>query len=77
MAPSPVRRTVGRIFITGLLTVLPIVITVYFTLWVLGVATSFTVGGYLHLLLLLAIAVVLVQLFQAGQTDPHDPYPFV
>ena len=41
MAPSPVRRTIGRIFITGLLTVLPIVITVYFTLWVLGVLEKF------------------------------------
>jgi uncharacterized membrane protein len=35
------RRTIGRIFITGLLTVLPIVITVYFTLWVLGVLEKF------------------------------------
>jgi len=41
VAPSPVRRTIGRIFITGLLTVLPIVITVYFTLWVLGVLEKF------------------------------------
>ena len=41
MAPSPVRRTIGRIFFTGLLTVLPIVITVYFTLWILGVLEKF------------------------------------
>lgn len=41
MSPSPVRRTIGRIFATGLLTVLPIVITVYFTLWVLGVLEKF------------------------------------
>jgi uncharacterized membrane protein len=41
VAPSPVRRTIGRIFFTGLLTVLPIVITVYFTLWILGVLEKF------------------------------------
>jgi len=32
---------IGRIFVTGLLTVLPIVITIYFTLWVLGVLEKF------------------------------------
>ena len=31
----------GRIFITGLLTVLPIVITIYFTVWLLGVLERF------------------------------------
>lgn len=34
-------RNVGRIFITGLLTVLPVVITVYFTVWLLGVLERF------------------------------------
>jgi uncharacterized membrane protein len=38
---TPVLRRIGRIFATGLLTVLPIVITVYFTLWVLGVLEKF------------------------------------
>jgi uncharacterized membrane protein len=37
---SPWRR-VGRIFITGLLTVLPIVATIYFTVWVLSVLERF------------------------------------
>ena len=39
-APS-VWRLLGRIFITGLLTVLPIVITIYFTVWLLGVLERF------------------------------------
>jgi uncharacterized membrane protein len=34
-------RNVGRIFITGLLTVLPVVITVYFAVWLLGVLERF------------------------------------
>ena len=34
-------RKVGRIFITGLLTVLPVVITIYFTVWLLGVLERF------------------------------------
>ncbi len=34
-------RNVGRIFITGLLTVLPVVITIYFTVWLLGVLERF------------------------------------
>jgi uncharacterized membrane protein len=39
--PLHIRRSIGRIFFTGLLTVLPIVITIYFTLWVLGVLEKF------------------------------------
>jgi uncharacterized membrane protein len=34
-------RTVGRIFLTGLLTVLPIVVTIYFTVWMLTVLERF------------------------------------
>jgi uncharacterized membrane protein len=34
-------RRVGRIFLTGLLTVLPIVATIYFTVWVLTVLERF------------------------------------
>lgn len=33
-------------------------------LWLLGVVTSYTLGGFLHLLLVLAIIVVLVRLIQ-------------
>ncbi len=34
-------RVIGRIFITGLLTVLPLVITVYFAVWLLGIMENF------------------------------------
>jgi hypothetical protein len=33
-------------------------------LWLLGVVTSYTLGGFLHLLLVIAIIVVLVRLIQ-------------
>jgi hypothetical protein len=33
-------------------------------LWLLGMVTSYTLGGFIHLLLLLAIAVVLIRIIQ-------------
>jgi len=33
-------------------------------LWALGVVTSFTLGGFIHLLLVLAIASVLIRIIQ-------------
>jgi hypothetical protein len=33
-------------------------------LWLLGVVTSYTLGGFIHLLLLIAIAVVLIRIIQ-------------
>jgi hypothetical protein len=33
-------------------------------LWLFGMATSYTVGGFLHILLLLAIAAVLIRVIQ-------------
>ena len=33
-------------------------------LWLLGMATSYTLGGFIHVLLLLAIASVLIRIIQ-------------
>ena len=33
-------------------------------LWLLGVVTSYTFGGFIHLLLVIAIAVVLIRIIQ-------------
>ena len=33
-------------------------------MWVLGVASSYTLGGFIHILLLLAVASVLVRIIQ-------------
>lgn len=33
-------------------------------LWVLGLATSYTIGGFIHILLVVAIVVVLIRVIQ-------------
>jgi hypothetical protein len=33
-------------------------------LWLLGVVSSYTLGGFIHILLLIAIAVVLIRIIQ-------------
>ena len=33
-------------------------------LWLLGVVSSYTLGGFIHILLLLAVAVVLIRIIQ-------------
>ena len=40
------------------------IFTVLVVLWLLGMVTSYTVGGFIHLLLVLAIAVVLIRVIQ-------------
>lgn len=40
------------------------VFVILLVLWLLGVVTSYTIGGYIHLLLLIAIAVVLIRVIQ-------------
>ena len=34
-------------------------------LWLLGMATSYTLGGFIHILLILAIASVLIRVIQS------------
>ena len=40
------------------------IVGILLILWVLGLATSYTVGGLIHLLLVIAIVVVAIQLLQ-------------
>jgi uncharacterized protein DUF5670 len=40
------------------------IFVVLLVLWLLGMVSSYTLGGYIHLLLLLAIAVVLIRVIQ-------------
>lgn len=41
-----------------------IIAVVLLALWLLGVVTSYTIGGFIHILLVVAIIVVLVRLIQ-------------
>jgi hypothetical protein len=40
------------------------VFVVLLVLWLLGMVTSYTLGGFIHILLLIALAVVLIRLIQ-------------
>lgn len=40
------------------------IFAVLVVLWVLGLVTSYTLGGFIHILLLLAIGVVLIRIIQ-------------
>jgi hypothetical protein len=33
-------------------------------LWLLGIVTSYTLGGFIHILLILAVAMVLIRIIQ-------------
>jgi hypothetical protein len=40
------------------------IFVVLLVLWVAGVVSSYTLGGFIHLLLLIAVAVVLIRIIQ-------------
>lgn len=40
------------------------VFVVLMILWLLGMVSSYTIGGFIHILLVIAIAVVLIRLIQ-------------
>jgi hypothetical protein len=40
------------------------IFVVLLVLWLLGVVTSYTMGGFIHVLLLLALATVLIRVIQ-------------
>jgi hypothetical protein len=41
---------------------------ILFVLWALGMLTSYTVGGFLHVLLVLALVVVVINLIQGRRS---------
>lgn len=40
------------------------IFVILLVLWLLGLVTSYTLGGFIHILLVLAIAVVLIRVIQ-------------
>ncbi len=40
------------------------IFVILLVLWLLGVVTSYTLGGFIHILLVLAIVVVVIRLLQ-------------
>jgi hypothetical protein len=43
---------------------------ILFVLWGLGLATSYTIGGFIHILLVLAVVAVVVRLIQGRRALP-------
>jgi hypothetical protein len=46
------------------ITMLSTLLIILIALWLLGVATSFTLGGLIHILLVVAVVVVLLRVIQ-------------
>ena len=40
------------------------IFVILLVLWALGLVSSYTLGGYIHLLLIIAIAIVLIRIIQ-------------
>ena len=47
------------------------IFVILLVLWALGFVTSYTMGGFIHLLLLLAVAVVLIRVIQGRRILPN------
>jgi hypothetical protein len=43
------------------------IFAILLVMWMLGMVTSYTLGGFIHILLLLAIATVLIRIIQGRQ----------
>jgi asparagine N-glycosylation enzyme membrane subunit Stt3 len=43
------------------------IFVILMVMWLLGMATSYTLGGFIHILLILAIASVLIRVIQGRQ----------
>jgi uncharacterized protein DUF5670 len=41
---------------------------ILFVLWALGMVTSYTMGGFLHILLVLALVVIVINLIQGRRS---------
>jgi hypothetical protein len=45
------------------------IFVILLVLWLVGLVTAYTVGGFIHLLLVIAVVVLVMQLLQ-GRTPP-------
>jgi len=44
------------------------IVVILFLMWALGMVSSYTMGGFVHILLVLALVVVLINLIQGRRT---------
>jgi hypothetical protein len=45
------------------------IFVILLVLWLLGVVTSYTLGGFIHILLVLAVITLLIRLFQGRRVE--------
>ena len=48
-----------------------IIATVLIVLWAIGMVSSYTLGGFIHLLLVVAVIMVLVRIIQGRRVLPN------
>lgn len=61
IAPPP---TSGRLWPKDDIDMLYTIAVVLIILWALGLVTSYTMGGFIHILLVIAVVVILIQVIQ-------------
>jgi hypothetical protein len=61
IAPTPIRQSQNNIWRCSMLWTVFLVLMI---LWLLGMVTSYTLGGFIHILLIVAIAAVLIRIIQ-------------
>jgi len=60
-------RLLACSYIQGRETMLWTIFVILFILWLIGVVSSYTLGGFIHLLLILAVVALVVQLISGRQ----------
>jgi len=46
------------------------IFVILLVLWLLGLVSSYTLGGFIHLLLIIAVVVLVIQLIQGRRSPP-------
>jgi Family of unknown function (DUF5670) len=64
MRPAETRTFIPEKRHWGEATMLWTIFVILLVLWLLGLVTSYTLGGFIHLLLVIAVVVVLIRIIQ-------------
>ena len=67
MAASKGSRLGGHSFITQEKNMLYTIAVILLILWLLGLVSSYTVGGFIHVLLVIAIVIILIRVISGNK----------
>ena len=62
--PHPILAAFLRVRPTRLINMLWTIFVILLVLWLLGMVSAYTLGGYIHILLVVAIVVLLIRVIQ-------------